>query len=249
MIFRPKTFGLGVFFVCLCHWGNAAEPLFSATYSGKYSGWNFETTRQLIQQDATTYLLEAQSSQTFASLTETSRFGYSQGHFTPLEYHYSLNTLGINRSEHLQFNAQQNKTLSTSSKNKDGATWVDIHADTLDPALYQLKMQQDFAQSQNLFRYEFIKRKDIKTYVFKKTSEETLTINQQAYATVVLERQDTGPNKSTRVWLLKDFPYLIARIQHREKPGETYTIELKNFKVAEPELKAFYLQKAVGNKP
>lgn len=238
MRFYPAVFGVYLLFSSCA--SSAGDTLFSATYKSKYSGWNFETTRTLTQLDAHTYVLEAKSNQVVADLTETSRFAFSDNRFTPLEYQYTLKALGIGRIEHLHFDHNQKIALSTSSKTKEGTARININNETLDPALYQLKLQWDFAQSKNAFTYEFVKRKDIKKYWFKKIQEESLGINQNTYATTVLERQDAGPNKSTKVWLLKDFPYLIARIQHQEKPGETYTIELKNFNVSQPQLTQFY---------
>ncbi len=218
----------------------AESPLFTATYKGKYSGWNFEMTRKLMQTHAHQWQLLSESSQTFASINEYSDFTRSGNTLQPLAYHYSLKAFGISKHEQIEFDWEHNKAFSSSAKSKESPTQLPLTQNTLDPALYQLKIQQDFAQNSQSFTYHFIKRKDIKHYTFKQIGQDSITLNNKTYPTLIIERQDAGPNRNTQVWLLKEFPHLIARIQHREKPGDTYTIELKNFEVNTPALKAFY---------
>ncbi len=218
----------------------ADNTLFSATYKGKYSGWNFEMTRKLTQTGEQAYRLSSDSKQTFASITEISDFSLARNQIWPLHYSYKLKALGSTRTEQIDFDWAKYQAITQGSKQKEGAINLAIAPGILDPALYQLKIQQDMANNLTTLEYDFIKRKEQKHYVFKIVGREIFALNNQSYHAVILERQDAGPQRNTRVWLIEELNFQIGRIQHREKPGDTYTIELQSFEEDKFGMERFY---------
>ncbi|MEY4589764.1 MAG: hypothetical protein RL497_1840 [Pseudomonadota bacterium] len=216
-----------------------AAPLFTATYKGKYNGWNITLERSLKEVALGQYNLVSQASNFIGQLEESSEFSINNHQLTPKLYSYNRRIFGKSNSETLRFSWATNEAFYTRANKKQDSRTLTIKPGTLDSALYQLQLQRDLALQRTELNYTFIKRKDIKLYQFKVVSSDLFTLNNSPLKAVIVERQENS-NKKTRIWLLPDLNWQIARIQHKEESGDTYTIELVRYSGDKTLLDNFY---------
>lgn len=223
------------------------ETIYTATYKGEYSGWRLEMTRKLIQTGERDFILRSVARSSFASIDETSVFKVEKDLFWPQHYTYKRRIFGKSSEEKIAFN-WLNKTASYQRTGRKESGNQPIKPGQLDPALYQLQMQKELANGQQQFSYDFIKRKDTKHYNFAVTGKESFTVNKKAYNAVVIEREGGDNTRKTRVWLLPELDFQIARIQQKEESGETYSIELISYSADSDKVAQFYQRQQPLNK-
>jgi Protein of unknown function (DUF3108) len=228
--------------ICLCIFATqlcCATPLFSATYKGKYNGWNITLERTLQEVSAGQYSLTSKASNFIGQLEEISEFSLLNNQLSPKIYKYNRRILGVSNSEVIRFSWPTNEAFYTrANKSQDNRTLA-LRPGLLDSALYQLQLQQDLALHKNELSYSFIKRKDIKTYKFSPVGKDTFNLNGTKFNATIVERLENS-SKKTRIWLLPDLNWQIARIQHKDESGDTYTIELSRYVGDSARIEAFY---------
>ena len=191
-----------------------AEPLFIAVYQGKYSSLNITMTRTL-EQSGNNYRLTSKATSFMARIDESSFFSVKKQQLQPLTYDYSQKIFGVKRHELLTFDWQKNTATFTKNNKTSGSIPLPPYA--LDPTLYQLQLQRDLTNNptQGELSYTFVRRNQTKTYAFTRQAEDTLQVNGKAYKALIYARINSG-DRQTRIWLIPDFDYLIAKIQHIE---------------------------------
>lgn len=220
-----------------------AAQLFSATYKGKYNGWNITLERSLQEVAPGQYNLASKASNFIGQLEEISDFSLLDNQLTPQQYLYNRRIFGKSNSEAVRFSWQTNEAFYThANKSQDNRT-LPLRPGLLDSALYQLQLQLDLARHKSELSYNFVKRKDIKNYRFSPVGDDTFKLNGIIYKATIVERLENS-TKKTRIWLLPDLNWQIARIQHKEESGDTYTIELTRYVGDDALLNGFYQIKA-----
>lgn len=204
-----------------------AAPLFTATYKGKYNGWNITLERSL-QRTGGQYSLTSKASNFIGQLEETSEFNLADGQLIPSYYSYNRKIFGKSNSENVRFNWPSNEAYYTRANKPQDNRIIKLQSGILDAALYQLQLQLDLANKRTGLDYLFIKRKDIKNYKFSVVGRDTFKLGKISYQATIVERLESSAKK-TRIWLLADLDWQIARIQHKEESGDTYTIELNRY--------------------
>lgn len=215
---------LCIFVAQLCH----GETFFTATYKGKYNGWNITLERSLQEVKPGQFNLASKASNFLGQLEETSEFSLVDDQLLPRVYTYNRRILGKANSESIRFAWDTQEAFYTrANKSQDNRT-LKLTSGLLDPALYQLQLQRDLARHQTQLNYAFIKRKDIKSYRFSPVGTDSFTLNGVQLKATIVERLENS-TKKTRIWLLPELNWQIARIQHKEESGDTYTIELARY--------------------
>lgn len=213
-----------------------AEPLFIAVYQGKYSSLNITMTRTL-EQSGNNYRLTSKATSFMARIDESSFFSVKKQQLQPLTYDYSQKIFGVKRHELLTFDWQKNTATFTKNNKTSGSIPLPPYA--LDPTLYQLQLQRDLTNNptQGELSYTFVRRNQTKTYAFTRQAEDTLQVNGKAYKALIYARINSG-DRQTRIWLIPDLDYVIAKIQHIEDDGDTYEVLLSQYQ-SRPSLTSF----------
>lgn len=217
-------------FACLMLFAGAisAEPLFTAEYQGNYGSMKITMVRTLTQ-TGSSYTLQSSATSFMASIDEVSQFTANHGQLAVNNYRYERKIFGVKKHETLDFDWAQNQVSYTKDNKNKGTQKLAIG--TLDPTLYQLQLQRDLAQNpeQTSFSYTFARRNHTKTYHFKRQAQEAITFDGKNYQALVFARTKDNNNKETRLWLIPELGYVLAKIQHTEEDGDTYQVLLKQY--------------------
>jgi hypothetical protein len=204
-----------------------ADTLFTATYEGEYSNMNITMTRTLSVNDEQ-FRLTSNARSFMARIDEASDFRIAGNTLQPQTYSYRRKIFGIKKSESLDFDWRALSAIYKEGSQNKGQTKLVPTA--LDPTLYQLQLQRDVATfpDQVLFRYSFIRRNQVKTYSFKRVGFSPIHFNKMTYQAIELVRTDVD-EKETRLWLIPELDWVLAKIKHTEEDGDIYEVTLTGY--------------------
>ncbi|UTW11319.1 DUF3108 domain-containing protein [Marinobacterium rhizophilum] len=203
----------------------AAEPLLNTRYSAQYKGFDLTLERTLKPLGTNRYQFESRARGAIARIEESSTFRRdSSGRWIPQLYRYNQSVLGISRQYELRFNEAGDSVIFADKK---GQRAISIAPGTLDPLLYQLKLQQDLARQSGDYHYRFVSRSKLKDYRFEIDGRETLQLGGQPLDNLRLRKRDSDPSQETLLWFSPDNGYQLMRLRHTED-GDSYSISLKS---------------------
>ncbi len=225
-----KRLALGLWVILLCATSlQAAEPLMKTVYITKYLGFDLKLERTLRSIGDNRFVFESHAKSPMAVIEETSTFSRdASGRWFALHYSNTREVLGISRKYELLFDDAKG---TATYRDKKGQTQIQTPPGTLDPLLYQLRLQYDLAQQAGEYRYQFVSRKKLKDYQFQVTGRENLTLNGRSIETVLLSKQDNKTSQTTRIWFSPDNGYQLARLRHTDNE-DTYTITLDQLQLS-----------------
>jgi hypothetical protein len=201
----------------------ATEPLLTTSYGAQYKGFDLALVRTLKPLGNDRFVFESRASGSIAHIEESSTFSRdANGHWIPELYRYNQSILGISKKYELRFDAA-GKTVTYSDKKGQHA--IGITPGTLDPLLYQLKLQQDLARQSGNYRYRFVSRSKLKDYRFDIAGRDRLKLNGKNVNTLRLNKQDNDASQETLLWFSPDNGYQLMRLRHTED-GDSYSISL-----------------------
>jgi hypothetical protein len=215
------------------------ETLSRSVYKGSFSGWKVEMVRTLTHTGNDQYVLRSEAKNLFASVVETSEFSLQRPQLIPTSYVYTRSVFGRQANEKIQFDWQANTAFYSRSDRPQNNMQHTLVTGLLDPALYQIALQADLANGKENLQYTFIKRKRQETYEFQLLPNEQFSLQKKNYDALVLLRKDTDNNKTTRIWVLPELDYQVAKIHHTDD-GDTYEITLAAYQGDSVRLKQFY---------
>lgn len=215
------------------------QTIFAATYKGEFSGFGIEMVRTLTHLGDEKYRFRSHADNFIASLTEESVFRLEQERYIPESYIYARKVFGREKKELIKYDWSEGEAIFTRSDEKNKSFKHTLKGNELDPALYQLKLQNNLFLAINDFEFDFLKRNKVKNYKFKLLKPETIEVNNKTYAAEKLVRSDDDGNE-TLVWLIPKLDYQIGRIVHHDDDGSTYEVELTEYKSNQAALTEFY---------
>ncbi|GGO88762.1 hypothetical protein GCM10011348_44970 [Marinobacterium nitratireducens] len=199
----------------------ASEPLLESHYEARYRGFDLELARTLTPLGNQRYRFESIADSALARIEESSTFTRdSRGKWTPLEYSYRQKIFGLSKGYELKFDESAGKATYSDG---DGKKQISIEPDTLDPLLYQLRMQHDIARKRGSYSYHFLRRTKLKQYSFKVEGQDVLTLNGEGVEAMRLVKDDGADD--TRIWFSETDGYQLTRMTYTDD-GETYEIKL-----------------------
>lgn len=224
--FLPQAL-LSLLFVYLAPTLALAAPIFEATYSGEYANLNITMTR-VLNRNGNDYRLTSKAKSFMAKIDETSDFSLTNNTLRPHNYLYERKIFGVKKKEQLTFDWQSLVANYTKGNNHKGTQ--PLNENSLDPTLYQLQLQRDLAQNptQKTFSYTFVRRSQTKQYHFKRSANAGLNFKEKQYSAVVVVRTGDG-EKETKLWLIPELNYTLAKIRHTEEDGGTYEALLTDY--------------------
>lgn len=218
---------LSLMLVCLTPTIILAAPLFEATYKGEYANLNITMTRTLSR-NGNDYHLTSKAKSFMAKINESSDFSLTKNTLRPHRYLYERKIFGVKKKEQLTFDWGSLVANYTKGNDPEGAQ--PLNKNSLDPTLYQLQLQRDIAQNpdQKTFNYTFVRRNQTKQYHFKRSDNAGLTFKGKQYSAIVVIRTGDG-DKETKLWLIPELNYTLAKIRHTDEDGDTNEVLLTNY--------------------
>ena len=201
---------------------------FAANYRAYYFGAAIEATRELKNVDDSNIIFSFRTNTFFIDIDESSTLTWSKNTpslLIPLDYQYHRTGIGKNRHTHLTFDWQAQQIIDTQSN-----VQLSIPDNTLiyDKLSYQLQLQHDLMNGKTEFDYLIVDDDKLKNYRFRIVAEEILVTELGELRTVKLERIRDHNKRATYIWFAKDWHYLLAQLEQREKDNGKYRIQLLN---------------------
>ena len=113
-----------------------------------------------------------------------------------------------------QFNFQNPTTVNGQYKNK--SYQLSVPAETVDPALLELRLMQDSVNGKSL-RYSVTEKGKVKEYHFMHQGQETLTLENNQYICEKMHVSRDNGKRQTTIWLAPVLNNLPVKIRHNEK--------------------------------
>ncbi len=112
-------------------------------------------------------------------------------------------------------------------------TWKAKQGNIVDPLSLFLALSHDLKDkpNQSEFNYQVADGKSIKQQRFKKTKNQTITIDNQTFKAIKVERINSE-NNNMQAYFLSEYRYLPVIIK-QTKGSKKYLYEIKNFEISE----------------
>lgn len=234
--------------ILLCAFNAQARediPSYSATYKAKYKGFKVKAKRELkhlenghiqVSQSLSHFLMKIKESSESSVQSSDGRVLLS-----PQQYSYSRKGVGKNKNNAIEFNHQSKTLKETAGKKHYNVS--KLPSGIQDKLSYQLQLRLDamrYGDQFNTRHYPYIENGKVKQYSFRKVKDETLKTGLGELKTAVFERvRPEGSSRSTKIWLAKDWGYLIARIEQKENGNSKYALELESATIGKQAVNAF----------
>lgn len=207
-------------------------PAFSATYHARKLGMKIaELTTTLQKLDNGQYLYEGRSKSTGLlsvfrkeKVYEKSLWQYRNGSIVPITFLYKQRG---RRNRHIEAKFDWQKKRYT--KIYQGRTSTnELPPGTLDHQLYQIALMLDGQKKLKKLQYSVLERRGIEVYQFQLEGTEVLDTNLGQLSTLKYRRQRKNSPRQTLLWIAEKFHYLPVKIQHIEKNGSKFHLEIQS---------------------
>lgn len=208
-------------------WSTGLE-LYQATYKAKFNGLDITATHQLEQIKPGYYRETLKARNFLGKIDEEARFHVdAQQRVAPSEYTYERSLLGVSRSESQVFDWDKNQLTFTKD---DETNIVPIEKGYQDMISHKVQMRRDLAAGEQKLDYQVVSRGKLKNYTYEVTGEELLNTAVGDLHTVRLERVREDSDRSTILWLAKDWNYLLVKLEQVED-GDSHLLQLTDASV------------------
>jgi hypothetical protein len=207
----------------------AAPPAFNANYTVSKSGVTLGNMSASLSYNGSSYsyqkLSKANGLAAMLSgdtLTERSS-GTKQGE-TLISKHYfqQHKNKRKNRTEDFSFNGGR------VSGSFDGRAYqLSVPANTLDPALMELRLMDDLAAGKPL-SYKVVDKGELRAYQFRKLGKETVSTAAGSYACEKVQVSRNNGERQTTLWLAPELNYAIVKVVHNEE-GSLIQMQLNSY--------------------
>lgn len=208
----------------------AAPPAFNASYTVSKSGVTLGNMNAALSYNGNSYsyqkLSKANGLAAMLSgdtLTERSS-GIKQGEtLTSKHYFQQHKNKRKNRTEDFSINAGR------VSGNFDGRAYqFSVPANTLDPALMELRLMNDLAAGKPL-SYKVVDKGELRSYQFRKLGKEAVNTALGNYTCEKVQVSRNNGERQTTLWLAPELNYTIVKVVHNEE-GSLIQMQLNSYK-------------------
>ena len=232
LILSSATFAAPVA-ACLTHDVRPIQP-YNLKYQAKIKGFSVETNRQLKAVREDQFQVNTKAKLMFVAINESSRFETTAQGIRPLEYRYERSGMSNSKDLHLAFS--WNQMQATNLLDKQHAT-INLTQGMQDLLSHQEQLRLDLACLDNdnanqTLTYTIAKKKHVRDYKYRLIGAEQLSTKIGKLQTLKLEKVETKGNRTTTIWLAKDWDYIIARIEHSEDGKAADRMQLIGGKIA-----------------
>lgn len=210
-----------------------AQPpaIYEATYLARALGLSATAYRSQTLAGENTYRLEnrltlALLGATVGTVTEASEFRWDNQRVVPVQYSYVQTGLS-SREEFVQFDWSVLSALST----QDAESWsLALQEGVQDKLSYSQSFGYDIGVlGLQEVTYSIVDGNEIEEHIYRVTAEEVLNTPLGNLNTVKIERvRSGGSQRSTTVWLAKDWHYLLVRLEQVNGSGRETSLSLES---------------------
>jgi hypothetical protein len=206
---------------------------FAAHYSALWNkkGWGSEASYRLSRLDQHRYLLQLTLSAPFIRAEEQVEFAWREKRPQPLRYKKVRRTLGRERIEEAHFNWDTN---TVHWRKGDDQGTLPLVPNTLDKLSLQLVLACHLPEeNRGRLHFSVFDGNHIKTYVFQRLEEETLSLPIGTVDTVKIKRlrEEGNKRRETFLWLAPNYHYMVVRMRQIEGSNSA-EIKLKEIELA-----------------
>lgn len=158
-----------------------------------------------------------------ASISESSRFQLVNDQVQPLEYHYQRKVMGKKRSHRVRFD-WRGGTIRTDASSVP--LTLPANVAVYDKVSHHLPLWRDAIDGRVNLSYQVVDGDRLEEYRYHVVGEERLSTPAGSFDTLLVAR-DRGADakRQTRIWLAKEIPYLVVKLEQVED-GKRYQIAL-----------------------
>ena len=186
-----------------------------------------EAVRSLEETDDGQWLYRFDVDSFIADIRESTRLNFDGRRVQPLEYRYSLEGFMIrNRADRYDFDWEK---LELHDLEKDRVVDFSDVPELQDQLGAQLQLWVDLKAGKDYMEYVIPDNGDFRDYEFRILREETLdTENFGEVDTVLVERiRDEDSPRTTHMWFVPEWEYLLVRLEQTNEEGEDFEIYLQ----------------------
>ncbi len=208
----------------------AAPPAFNASYSVSKAGVTLGNMHASLTYNGNSYsyqrLSKANGLAAMLSgdtLTERSS-GTKQGTTLSSQHYFQQHkNKRKNRTEDFSF-----KGGHVSGTYDGRAYQFSVPANTVDPALMELRLMDDLAAGKAL-NYKVVDKGQLRTYQFRKLGKETVATAAGNFSCEKVQVSRNNGERQTTLWLAPELNYAVAKIVHNEE-GSLIQMQLTSYK-------------------
>jgi hypothetical protein len=160
---------------------------------------------------------------------ERSRFVLKDGRLQP--FFYQLKRWGTGSGRHYELNLDWSKRelLTGKEKTPKQVTWNDQWLDQLS---YHSQLVVELAAGQTEFNFTVLSRHgDSRTYQYKVTGEELLSLPAGKLKTIRIERVGKNLDKQVVAWVAPELDYLLVKLWQAEDKVEQFDVQLQSYQL------------------
>lgn len=203
------------------------EP-YILTYKATLKGIEIESQRHLERTGENSYKAYGKASLMFFGIEEFSEFSVEENHRIQAgEYFYDRQGMSSSKDFHIVFDWE--KEIAVNQLRKD--PWqIEIKPGMLDMLSHQEQLRLDMALASKplqgkTFDYDIVKKGKLSHYQYRVGGTEVIDTEAGPIDCIRIDKIEDDDDRQTRVWLAKNWDYIIVRLDHEEK-GSTNTMEL-----------------------
>ncbi|MCP3675066.1 MAG: DUF3108 domain-containing protein [Gammaproteobacteria bacterium] len=184
-------------------------------YQSKIAKIKLKSVRTL-KKNGEGYQLKQVGKAMMSSISESSNFTLVDDNIIPIQYDYHRKITAAGKKYRVSFDASQH-TSTYSEKNGKKSKTIEAPNRVYDALNYQLQIRLDlqkFGSKYPLSEYIVSNRGRLKTYRFQYVKDEVLKTELGNLDTIVIERVRDKNNKITKMWMAKDWDYVLVKILH-----------------------------------
>lgn len=158
---------------------------------------------------------------------ERSRFALKDGRLQP--FFYQLKRWGTGPGRHYELNLDWSKHELLTGKEKAPKT-VEWNEQWLDQLSYHSQLVLELAAGKTEFSFDVLTRHgDSRSYQYKVTGEELLTLPAGKIKTIRVERVGKDLDKQVVAWVAPELDYLLVKLWQAEDKVEQFDVQLQSY--------------------
>ena len=218
------SYCLALLFAGLAH-SETLRP-YEAEYVMKSHGFTLRCHRSLSA-EGQQWLLSQDASHWLVSIEESSSLFMADNQIKALDYSYHRGGVG---GKDIRMSYDYQKQTLTEHYAKRAPLTKPLGETLHNKLSYQLQMRLDMARLGSNYgsqTYAFFERGKVRSYQFEYQGEEVINTPAGRYQTSRLQRQQPDKERTTTIWLAKDWDYLIVKITQEDEDGR-FELALKS---------------------
>ena len=191
---------------------------FELNYKADFNGMQIKAVHRLTQLTKGQFKEYFEAKGLLGKVTETEFFDItSDEQIIPKENTYRRSLIGTKRTEKQQYDWSKNIVTYIKGNKTDQ---IPLKSGYLDSMSHKQQLRRDMVAGKDVLTYAVISRGKLKQYTYQVISDEVLSTPVGPLDTRLIKRTSDDGTKTTKVWLAKDWDFIMIRLERSDK-GDT----------------------------